>query len=116
MGIREDTQRVKSNIVDAFEAKKIKLYALSLSYAGQAINLFRSRQASGEYWENRTNQAKDRMFSDAFIESDTVGWFLSHGVEYGVYLELANDRQNEAIRPIIQELSPKFFADARKII
>jgi hypothetical protein len=55
------------------------------------------------------------MFSNAFIDGNDVGWFLSHGVQYGVYLELANDRQNEAIRPIIRELLPQFKKDVEEL-
>lgn len=91
------------------------MFALSLSYAGKAINMFRQRQAGDEYWTNQTNQAKDRMFSNSLIENNAIGWFLSHGVQYGVYLELANDRKNEAIGPIIRELAPKFFKEAREL-
>ena len=132
MGTAEDTARVKKNIVSEFEIKKAKYYALSLFYAGKAINRFRSFQpdrqggkdAEGHdaigkdargYWTNRTVQARNRMFSNAFIEAETVGWFLSHGVEYGIYLELANNRQNEAIRPIVRDLSVLFYEDVRKI-
>ena len=93
----------------------MRLFALSLSYAGKAINQFRAFQDGNVFWDNQTNQAQNRMFSNAFIEKDVVGWFLSHDVEYGVYLELANDRQNEAIKPIIEILAPQFFADARKL-
>jgi hypothetical protein len=32
-----------------------------------------------------------------------------------VYLELANNRQNEALRPIINEYLPRFKADLRRL-
>ena len=95
--------------------RAVKLHALSLSYAGKAINMFRSFQSGNVFWENQTDDALKRMFSKAFITNHEVGWFLSHGVEYGIYLELANDRQNEAIKPIIEILAPQFFRDARNI-
>ena len=115
MGIREDIGRVKKNITKEFEIRKAKIFALSLSYAGRAINEFRAAQDGDAFWENQTHTAANRMFSNAFQEGDLVGWFLSHGVFYGVYLELANDRQNEAIRPIINRLAPEFFKDVRKL-
>lgn len=115
MSTAEDIANTKGNISQLFLDKRVKLFALSLSYAGQAINKFRSFQDGNVFWDNQTDQAKDRMFSNAFIENESVGWFLSHGVTYGIYLELANDRQNEAIKPIIEILAPQFFRDARKI-
>jgi hypothetical protein len=104
--------QVKKNIAKIYEQRKIKLYALALSYAGQAINKARAEKS----WTDRTSQAVERMFSKAFIDKDEIGFFLSHGVIYGIYLELSNDRKYEIIRPVIQELAPKFFEDAKRII
>jgi len=104
--------QVKANIKNIFEIRKAKLYALSLSYAGQAINKARSEKE----WTDRTSQAVERMFAKAFVSKDEIGFFLSHGVIYGIYLELANNRKYEIIRPVIAELAPKFLEDARKII
>ena len=103
---------VKTNIAAIYKERKAKLYALALSYAGQAINKARSEKE----WTDRTSQAKDRMFAEAFIDGSDIGFFLSHGVDYGLYLELANDRRYEIIRPVIEELAPKFYEDAQKII
>jgi len=44
-----------------------------------------------------------------------VGFFLAHTQQYGVYLELANNRQNEAIRPVINEMLPLFQKDLKKL-
>ena len=103
--------QVKKNIKSIYEQKKVKLYALALSYAGQAINKARTEKG----WIDQTYQAVERMFSKAFIEGQDIGFFLSHGVEYGIYLELANDRKYEIIRPIIDELAVQFARDAREI-
>jgi len=106
---------VKANISSLFEKKKVKIYATSLDYAARAINRFRAQQGSGVYWNNQTNDANKLMFSRAFIEGDTIGWFLSHGVSYGIYLELANDRMNEAIKPLIEVFAQPFFDAVRKL-
>ena len=77
--------------------------------------MFRERQTGSKYWKNRTHDAEKRMFSEAFIDRNEIGWFLAHGVSYGVYLELANNRQNEAIRPIVNELAPQFFKEVKAL-
>ena len=115
MSTEQDINNVIQRTKAIYGQKSVKLYALSLSYAGKAINMFRSFQDGNVFWDNQTDQAMRRMFSNAFIDSQSVGFFLSHGVEYGVYLELANDRQNEAIKPIIDILAPKFFQEARAL-
>lgn len=112
---------VKRNIDKIYARRKAALYALAISYAGQALSIFRKEQAEQTFWNNRTNQAYQRVFSKAFkidkkLVQDEIGFFLSHGVIYGIYLELANDRKNEALRPIMMSLAPKFIADAKKIV
>ena len=110
-----NTAQVADNIANIYELKKVKLYALSVSYAARAVNMFKSFQDGNVFWDNQTDDALKRMFAKAFIDGNEIGFFLSHGVEYGIYLELANDRQNEAIKPIIEILAPQFFREARAL-
>lgn len=109
------TTEVKQNIRAAYQRNEAALYALCLFYAGLAINYFRAQQQNNRYWANKTGQARDRMFTDAFRENLIYGWFMAHGVQYGVYLEMANDHAHEAIRPIVKRYAGRFFRDARKI-
>lgn len=110
------TERVQQNIKMIFERRRAALYALSLFYAAKAENYFKKEQAGGRYWSNQTNQARDRVFSGAFQIGETVtGWYLAHGVQYGIYLELANDRQNAALWPVILKFQADFYRDVKKL-
>lgn len=115
MSVNDDIKKVKLNIEDIYRKKEAALYALCLNYAALALQYFRSAQGGGRFWRNQTNQAMDRMFTDAFRDSKFIGWLMSHGVSYGVYLELANDRRHEAIRPVIQRYAGRFIAAAKRI-
>ena len=108
---------VSRNIAAIYERKRAAVYALSVYYAGLVLAEFRKRQlgGTGYYWSNKTFSAGNTVFSDAFQEGDTIGFFLAHAVEYGVYLEMANDRVHAALRPLIEEFFPKFKADLEKI-
>ena len=116
MGTAEDVNKVQKNISNLYNRKRAALFILSLDFAGRIINDFRQNQEGQTYWNNQSNDAMRTMFSDAFQDNDEVGFFLSHFEQYGIYLELANDRQNEAIRPLILKWAPRFFKDARSII
>lgn len=109
MSVGDDVRKVKNNIAGIYERRAAGVYALSLEYAAIALRYFRQVQSGGGFWTNRTSEALNRMFSNAFRSGNEVGWFMAHGVDYGVYLELANDRRNEAIRPTIQRFSGRFF-------
>ena len=120
-----DVTGVKANIKGIYARRVSAVYALSLHYAAMAIEYFLSQQPAspnsrGAYWNNRTAQAAARMFARGFREDlneeeAIVGWFMAHGVHYGTYLELANNRAHESIRPIVQRYAGRFFEDVKKI-
>jgi hypothetical protein len=110
-----DVTAVKANIVAIYERRRAAVYALCLSYAARALDRFRANQAEQLYWQNQTGQAYARVFATGYIEESVVGWFMAHGVQYGVYLELANDRKHEALRPVMESLIPQFMSDLREI-
>ena len=49
------------------------------------------------------------VFSNPYITTDVVGFFLSHLAGVAVYLELANNRKHEALWPIVKELEDGFL-------
>ena len=102
---------LKKSLTSIYERRRKSVYALSLYYAAQSLQYFRLQQSNNAYWENQTGFARDLMFSNAYIEDNVVAWFMAHAVHYGVYLELANDRKHEAIRPIVQRFAGRFHKD-----
>lgn len=112
--------RVKQKIKGIYDRRISAVYALALHYAAIAINYFTSVQpsspgTSGLFWTNRTGQAAARMFTNAELTANSISWFMAQGVQYGVYLELANDRRFAAINPIIKRYAGRFIQDVRKI-
>lgn len=100
-----------------YNKKRLAVLALCKRYAARAIQDFQELQAEDYYWENQSHFAMDLMFAKAFQDkaSDSVGFFMSHGVSYGVYLELANDELYAAIKPTINALLPDFERDLKKL-
>jgi hypothetical protein len=115
MSVIEDTRKVLLRTRKIYERRRLAVYALSLNYAAQALRLFQERQSGDLYWNNQTKQAYQRMFANAEMTEKVVSWFMAHGVDYGIYLELANNRAHEAIRPIINELYPRFREDLERL-
>jgi hypothetical protein len=96
------------------------LEAVNRYYATLAINYFISMQKTGignkgKYWVNQTEQAAARMFARSFNEGKNYGWFIAHGVDYGVYLTVCNDRKNDALTPVIKKYAGKYFIDLKKL-
>jgi len=100
--------------------RRAQLEALDQFYAVLGLNYFRSEQPpsinrQGRWWFNRTGQAALRVFTDTIRERDVMGWFIAHGVFYGIYLTLANDRQNDALLPVIKRFVGRYLKDVQKL-
>jgi hypothetical protein len=106
---------VNKNIKEIYRRKKIALIALSAEFAEEAKRLHRIAQGDNFFWDNQTFQAMDNVFGQLIDDGNIVGFLLAHGKDYGVYLELANNRQNESLRLIINELAPKYIAAVKEI-
>lgn len=116
----ENLRGVQANIHRIFQRKQAALFALCRYYHAKALQDLQSRQGfgigtPGGFWTNQTGQAIARAFGKAFQEAGEIGWLLAHGVDYGVYLELANDRRFEALRPIVAALVEPFLADVKRL-
>ena len=116
MSIYDDVNKVTRNIEQIFQRRRIALYMLSLDYSARALQDFRSKQAQDTYWINRSFTAVDTVFAEPFFDGNTVGWFIAHLQEYGIYLELANDGRYQALRPIINENAKPFLNAAKKLV
>jgi hypothetical protein len=115
MNTSEDIANLKNNIGNIYNRKKAAIYALCKMYAGLSLQRFRQQQAADKFWRNRTNTAYNTVFSDAEITEDFIGFFLAQRVEYGLYLELANNRKYEAIRPTVIAFYSRFMRDLEAI-
>lgn len=106
---------VKSNVQKIYNRKYNAALALCYEYSGMVLNSFLQQQSRNKYWTNRTYVALDTVFSRVIVEKDVVGFFLAHSVEYGVYLELANDRKYAALAPVVMNFLPRFERDLQEI-
>ncbi len=117
MSAETDALLVANKIKEIYLKRKLAgVFALAKAFEAQALEDFFNRQLSEEFWQNQTGQALARVFGFAFKRKDAIGFRVAHGVEYGVYLERANDRKHEAIRPIVFEWGKRFIDEARKLL
>lgn len=79
-----------------------KILRALLLYADTKALQLRSYMQSHRPWTDRTGEAKRRLNAEASIKDEnTVRITLSHGVDYGVWLELANGQRFAIIQPTI---------------
>jgi hypothetical protein len=121
MSALQDATRVAATIANLIGKRKRTAVALAETYRGAMQDEFLSNQpaqqgAVGKYWTNRTSDARNRVFSEVIDVANAVGFFMAHGIDYGVYLELSNDRRNEALRPLIEKYGRAYIEQVRKIL
>lgn len=67
-------------------------------------------------WTDRTGLARQGLFGEAReFGDDTLRVRLSHTMEYGTYLELANSGKYQVLEPTVQRHAPDFFQDVEKV-
>lgn len=68
-------------------------------------------------WENRTGRARQSLVGYVTKEnSHTVRINLAHGVDYGIWLELAHEKRFAIVEPIVRLSSPYIMKDFEGLI
>lgn len=121
MSAADDSRRVAVNIAAKMEKNRMTILAQAEAHKGAMMKEFLDNQPQqqntpGKYWNNITVDARNAVFSEVINQADAIGFFMAHGIDYGVYLELANDRQNEALRPLIEKYGRMFIERVRKLL
>lgn len=67
-------------------------------------------------WVDRTGAARQRL--QGYTYRTSTGWriVLAHGVDYGIWLELANEKRFAIVGPLIDLTSPYILQDFRNLM
>lgn len=79
------------------ERKKAGLYALLQNWAGTMEGYSKSHAP----WTDRTGHARQSLHGGVDVRGDQQVLYLSHGVEYGIWLELAHSGKYAIVRPTV---------------
>jgi len=111
----DSVAKLKRNVTAIYKRKEAALYALCQYYAAMCLNAFLQKQSQDKFWHNRTNTAYNTVFSDVLVGKEFLGFFLAQKVEYGIYLELANNRIHESLRPTVMRFYARFEKDVEAL-
>ncbi len=68
-------------------------------------------------WEDRTGNARQSLIGDVEdIANQAVILIMSHGVEYGTFLELANAGKYAVVTPALDTFIPKVWNDVKILL
>ena len=86
-------------------------------YINSAASQLQGEMKKDAPWTDRTGEARRRLTATTSKEQNYVYVItLAHGVNYGVYLELAHEKKYAIIQPTILKEAPKIFADLKHIL
>lgn len=94
-----------------------KLGAVLLMYAATKASDIQSKMKLNRPWTDRTNMAKTLLNVKVSQPNEsTVRLTLAHGVDYGIWLELANNKNYAIIAPTIREEGPRMVEDLNNLM
>jgi hypothetical protein len=67
-------------------------------------------------WTDRTGNARQALHTEVEeVLNQSVTLYLSHGVDYGVFLELSHGGAYAIIGPALDYFAPKIWADVQRL-
>lgn len=104
-----------SNIAKSLIEKQVKTIAALGIYGDSVAKQMESYAKSHRHWIDRTGDARNRLTGTSKNLGNTVRCEISHGVDYGIYLEMCNERKYSILKPTIDAVGPKAIKGLDKI-
>ena len=105
-----------NNLIKGIAEREIKTRAALGLYADTVAKKMETHAKSNKPWVDRTGRAKQSLNSSWKWVGDVARVELSHGVYYGIYLELCNEKKYAIIKPTIDIISPQAIRGLNKIL
>lgn len=101
-----------SSLSKNLDKMAVKLGAVILMYSATKASELEAKMKMNRPWTDRTNMAKTLLNAKVSQPSkDIIRITLAHGVDYGIWLELANGKNYAIIAPTIREEGPRIVED-----
>ena len=95
----------------------VKLGAVILMYSATKASEIQAKMKINRPWTDRTGMAKALLNAKVSQPNDnTIRITLSHGVNYGIWLELAHEKNYAIIAPTIREEGPRIVEDLNNLM
>ena len=105
-----------SDLLKGLADREIKTRAALGLYADTVAKKMETHAKNNKPWIDRTGRAKQSLNSSWKWIGDVARVELSHGVDYGIWLELCNEGKYSIIMPTINKEAPKVMEGLKKIL
>ena len=101
-----------STLSRSLDSMTPKLGAVILMYAATKAVEIEAKMKQNRPWTDRTGMAKATLNAKVTQpDSNTVRIVLAHGVEYGIHLELAHEKNYAIVGPTVEREGPRMISD-----
>lgn len=89
--------------------------AAAVALAGMWAGKLESEAKSQAGWVDRTGNARNGIFGSTQVVDGEIKIRVSHTMEYGVFLELANEGKHAILQPTIDGLTAAILDNYRRL-
>ncbi len=104
------------NLLKGLSDCENKAQVAMLMYAQNGALKLQNSARKNAPWTNRTGQARQRLSCETEIVENGYREKLAHGVDYGIWLELAHEKRFAIIEPTIQKEGPAVLSGFNKLL
>ena len=108
----EGSDDVKRKFTEYEEKMRAALYIL----ADTGAKMMEAWAKENAHWVDRTSNARQGLKGSAYWDKDTIIIVLSHSVDYGVWLELANQRKYAILQQSILSKKDEVMQNYKKLL
>jgi hypothetical protein len=106
----------RSTLVSAAEEYQQTIRGMLLDLANIWSARLVDAAQSDAVWTDRTANARQGLTAEVIDRGDVIEICLFHTMEYGIWLEVANDGTYAIIMKTVDRMAPGFFAAARALV
>ena len=107
----------KSTLKKNMDKMSTKLGAVILMYAATKASELQAKMKINRPWTDRTGMAKALLNAKVSQPNENIVRIaLTHGVDYGIWLELAHGKNYAIIAPTIREEGPRIVEDLNNLM
>lgn len=111
MGIRINAEEV----LDFLSNAETKAQAAVRMFATEGAKKFENYAKQNRPWTDRTGQARQRLTGWVETMKDRTRIHIGHGVNYGIYLELANQKRFAILQKTVNMVSPEILKGFKEL-
>lgn len=107
----------KSTLKKNIDKMSVKLGAVVLMYASTKASQIQAKMKLNRPWTDRTGMAKALLNAKVSQPNkNIVRITLAHGVDYGIWLELAHGKNYAIIAPTVRDEGPRIVEDLNNLM